>query len=178
VHFLTACDVVIAGASQPQNFPAFPCQAMITHADGMLVSQSNPAHGGEELVAYATGLGQTNPALTTGQPSAASSPTVTTFLLDFNYHANALPARPLAASVTGFAPVFTGATQGFVGLYQINFVVPAPPLGTLPCVASSGALVNGNVIQTNLTVSAGSVFSFDGAGICVVTVAVDPPSGS
>jgi uncharacterized protein (TIGR03437 family) len=152
---------------------------MITHADGTLVSQAKPAVIGEELVAYATGLGQTIPELATGQPAAESVPTVTTFAIDFNYHANALGNRPLPASVTGFSPVFTGATKGYVGLYQINFIVPPPLATTRPCVASSsGALINGNVVQSNLTVSLGSLLSFDGAGICVVTPAVDPPAGA
>jgi uncharacterized protein (TIGR03437 family) len=178
VHFVTACDVSIAGAMFTPLFGGLPCNPMITHADGTLVSQSRPAKIGEELVAYATGLGQTNPALTTGQPAASSSPTITTFVLDFNYHANALANKPLPASVTGFAPVFTGATKGYIGLYQINFIVPPPTSATLPCVASSGSLINGNVVATNLTVSLGSIFSFDGAGICVTTPAVDPPKGS
>jgi hypothetical protein len=112
-------------------------------------------------------LDQTNPALTTGQPAAGSSPTTTTFALDFNYHPNALAAKPLPASVTGVAPVFTGATQGFVGLYQINFIVPPAPASLPPCIDPGAALVNGNVTQSNLTVSVGTVFSFDGAGICV-----------
>jgi len=177
VHIVTACDVLVAGASIPPSFGGFPCTPTIMHADGTLVSPSQPAQSGEELVAYATGLGQTNPPLTTGEPAAASSPTVTTFQLDFNFHPNALAAKPLPASVTGFSPVFTGATKGFVGLYQINFIVPPPPPGLLPCVLSSATLINGNVVQSNLTVSIGSVFSFDGAGICVQPgPVVDPPS--
>ena len=66
---------------------------------------------GEELVAYATGLGETNPALTTGQPAAQSSPTVTTFGIDFNYRANALATQPGAVGVPPTAPLFTGATK-------------------------------------------------------------------
>jgi uncharacterized protein (TIGR03437 family) len=167
VHIMTGCDVVVAGASVPTGFGGLPCPPIILHADGTLVSETRPASGGEELVAYATGLGQTNPALTTGQPATNSSPTVTSFSLDFNYHPNALASKPLPASVTGFAPLFVGATKGFIGLYQINFVVPAPPAGLRPCVESAATLINGNVVQSNLTVSVGSVFSFDGAGICV-----------
>jgi uncharacterized protein (TIGR03437 family) len=169
VHILTACDVSIAGASFSPSFGGLPCTPMVTHADGTLVSSSRPAQTREELVAYATGLGQTDPALTTGQPAAASSPTLTTFALDFNFHPNALPSKPLPASVTGFAPVFTGATKGYVGLYQINFVVPAPPAGLPSCAVPTATLVNGNIAQSNLTVSVGSIFSFDGAGLCVAT---------
>jgi uncharacterized protein (TIGR03437 family) len=92
--------------------------------------------------------------------------------LDFNYHPNALAAKPLPSSVTGFTPVFTGASKGYIGLYQINFIVPPPPAGLRPCVDPSATLINGNILQSNLTVSVGSIFSFDGAGICVT------PAGS
>jgi hypothetical protein len=45
--------------------------------------------------------------------------------------------------------------------------VPSPPAGLQPCDALGTAIPYANVVQSNLTVSAGSVFSFDGAGICV-----------
>jgi hypothetical protein len=167
VHIVTACDVLVGGASIPPTFGGSTCPPTITHADGTLVSASGPARSGEELVAYATGLGQTDPPLTAGQPAAASSPTATAFALDFNYHPNALATRPLSSS--GFSPVFTGATAGYVGLYQINFVVPPAPAGLQPCADQGETLINGNVVESNLTVSVGSVFSFDGAGICVAT---------
>jgi uncharacterized protein (TIGR03437 family) len=163
VHIVTACDVLFNQAPIAQT-NGLPCAPMITHADGSQVTVNSPAVGGEELVAYATGLGQTNPPLTTGQATAASSPTVTTFNLDFNYRPNALATRPLSNAAV---PLFAGATQGYVGLYQINFIVPKPPAGLQPC-ASSGVspdYVSG--IFSNLTVSVGSIFSFDGAGICV-----------
>jgi uncharacterized protein (TIGR03437 family) len=169
VHFLTSCDVIIAGASSPSplNF-GLPCSPMITHADGTVVSNIRPAQAGEELVAYATGLGQTSPALTTGQPPAASSPTLTVFGIDFNYRANALATKPGAAGAPVASPVFTGATKGYVGLYQINFIVPPPPAGLQPCVDNASDIVaGGSTTQSNLTVSVGSGISFDGAGICV-----------
>ena len=142
---------------------------MVTHSDGTPVSVNLPAIAGEELVAYATGLGQTNPALTTGQPAAASSPTIATYNLDFNYRANALATRP---SPTAAVPLFAGATEGYIGLYQINFIVPPPTVGLQPCAFSgvSPDVVSGDFVSgvfSNLTVSVGSIFSFDGAGICV-----------
>jgi len=164
VHILTACDVILSPAASTSVFET-PCAPMITHADGTQVTAASPAVAGEELVAYATGLGQTNPALTTGQPAATSSPTVTTFSLDFNYRPNALATDPLP---TAPAAPFAGATQGFVGLYQINFTVPAPPAGLQPCtnfVGVASGFITG--INSNLTVSVGSIYSFDGAGICV-----------
>jgi uncharacterized protein (TIGR03437 family) len=78
---------------------------MVTHADDKLVTAANPATPGEELAAYAVGLGQTNPPLTQGQPASQPAATVNTFAIDFNYHANALAAKPpglsfFAGSVT------------------------------------------------------------------------------
>ncbi|MGB6945762.1 MAG: hypothetical protein WBE37_25415 [Bryobacteraceae bacterium] len=173
VHILTECDVIISPGSGP-SLLQIPCAPMITHADGTQVSVASPAVAGEELVAYATGLGQTNPPVTTGQPAASGSPTVSTFNLDFNYRPNALATSPLPT-----APVatFTGATKGYAGLYQINFIVPPPPAGLQPC--ASFGIASGIIegVFSNLTVSAGSFFSFDGAGICVQPEPVlDPPA--
>jgi uncharacterized protein (TIGR03437 family) len=168
VHFLTACDVIMAGPAStlPVN-GGLPCTPIIAHANGSTVSALAPATAGEELVAYATGLGQTNPALTTGQPPAQSSPTLTTFSIDFNYRVNALATQPGAVGAPVASPVFTGSTKGYVGLYQINFIVPPPPPGLPPCVDFAAIAAGGIAVQSNLTVSAGSPFSFDGAGICV-----------
>ncbi len=170
VHVLTICDTVRPGMGIPPGFSGLPCQPVVTHADGTLVSNISPASVGEELVAYAVGLGATTPAVPTGQAAAQPTPTVEAFLLDFNFHPNALPAQPLPiqtiASLTPPpAPLFTGLTPGYPGLYQVNFVVPPLPSGTLPC--ASGISPLPQVASTNLTVSLGGSSSFDGAGICV-----------
>jgi hypothetical protein len=134
--------------------------------ENSLVLHWETASGGEELVAYATGLGQTNPPLATGVPAAQSSPAVSPFNMDFNYRPNALASQPAFTPVN--PPLFAGSTQGFVGLYQINFVVPPPPVGLQPCsglIIAAGPI--GGLVLSNLTVSVGSLVSFDGAGICV-----------
>lgn len=173
VHILTACDVTTP-AALPVSLLQVPCAPLITHANGTRVSVASPAVAGEELVAYATGLGQTNPPVTTGQPAESSSPTVSTFNLDFNYRPNALATSPLP---TAPVALFTGATKGYIGLYQINFIVPPPPAGLQPCTAFgiASGIIKG--VFSNLTVSVGSFFSFDGAGICVQPEPVlDPPA--
>jgi uncharacterized protein (TIGR03437 family) len=168
VHVLTSCDSFMQAV--PYGTPSFtglPCSSIITHADGSPVSATSPATPGEEVVAYAVGLGQTTPPLVTGQLVTAAAPTVTTFGLDFNFHPNALPSKPLPSAPP---PVYAGATPGFVGLYQVNFVVPPVPAGTTACyVQPSGTTPADfpNVVQSNLTVSVGGVSSFDGARICV-----------
>jgi uncharacterized protein (TIGR03437 family) len=170
IRILTSCDVILPGAATSFSLTGLPCQQVVTHADGSTVSPRSPAKGGEVLTAYATGLGQTNPQMITGQPATASAPAQTAFGVDFNYRANALATRPAGANRIGVPAVellYAGATPGFPGLYQINFVVPPPPAGLAPCVDWTTAPPGINVVQTNLTVSIGSVYSFDGAGICV-----------
>jgi hypothetical protein len=168
VHFLTSCDVIVAGTNSGRPLNGLPCAPVITHANGQTVSNLSPAKSGEELVAYATGLGATNPALTTGQPASQTVPTVTTFNIDFDYRVNALATQPGAVGGQSASPVFTGATKGFVGLYQINFIVPTAPAGLAPCVNNGAVAIGGLAVASNLTVSVGSGYSFDGAGICVL----------
>lgn len=168
VHFLTSCDVIMAGTASGPALNGLPCTPMVTHADGQTVSNLSPARAGEELVAYATGLGATNPALTTGEPASETVPTVTTFNIDFNYRVNALATQPGAVGSQTASPLFTGATKGYVGLYQINFIVPSPPAGLAPCVNNATIAVGGLAVASNLTMSVGSAYSFDGAGICVL----------
>lgn len=172
VHFLTSCDLIVSGVSTTPPIGGLPCTPIITHGDGRPVSAILPAKAGEELVAYATGLGATDPALTTGQPAAQSSPTVTAFGIDFNFRPNALATQPSAVGVATSVPLFTGATKGYVGLYQINFIVPPPVAGLPPCADLTSNAVGGIAVTSNLTVSVGSNYSFDGAGICVT------PNGS
>jgi len=172
VHFVNSCDV-LSPASQPRVFAmSGACSPMVTHADGKLVTAANPATPGEEVAAYAVGLGQTDPPMTQGQPAPDAAPTVHQFAIDFNYHANALATKPAGPSFFGgpvpyAAPLFTGATAGMVGLYQVNFVVPAAPANLTGCSDTGNAFPFTNVIQSNLTVSIGSLFSFDGVAICV-----------
>jgi len=64
VHVLTNC-----GDALSSDDGALPCQSLVTHADGSLVSASAPATTGEQLVIYVYGLGATTPAVATGAPS-------------------------------------------------------------------------------------------------------------
>ena len=178
VHLLTACDIAVSTANSTSLLNAgLPCAPMITHDDGRPVSNILPAEAGEELVAYATGLGVTNPALTTGQSATQNNPTVATFGIDFNFRANALATMPGVIGATTVAPLFTGATKGYIGLYQINFIVPTPPDDLQPCVNIAGAAAGIFPVISNLTISVGSNSSFDGAGICVEPKLVLTPPG-
>jgi uncharacterized protein (TIGR03437 family) len=174
VHVLTSCDIVLnaSGYVAPDNTSGLPCPPMVTHADGTLVTASKPANPGEELTAWTTGLGATNPPATTGHVSTKPLPTAQTLGINFNYTVNALATKPRPAFVPAptLAPAYSGLAPGFLGLYQINFVVPPGPSNGISQCALPGTFGAGtNAVQSNLTVSFGGTYSFDGAGICVAT---------
>ena len=156
IHVVDFFDTILGGdMSQPGSGVG-----VVTHADGSLVSTSKPAQPGEELVMYAVGLGATNPLVKTGAASPAPPvPTAQTFSLNFDYRQNAALPGPSSASPLFHppSPVFAGLTPGFAGLYQINFVVPAPAYRVAPCTVSAN----------NLTVTLAGATSFDGVAICV-----------
>lgn len=83
--------------------------AAVLNQDGSINSSSNPAVRGQAIVVFATGLGAVAP-----QSNGLSTTT-----------------RPVTAVLNGreLNPFFSGLTPGYIGLYQINVVVPAavPP---------------------------------------------------
>jgi uncharacterized protein (TIGR03437 family) len=167
IHILTSCDVIRSrfGDPPPQNTTGLRCPPMVTHADGTLVSASQPAQSGEQLTAWAIGLGDTDPPSVTGQPSLEPLPVAARIEIDFSFRANALPVKPQSSANP--VAVYAALTQGFVGLYQINFGTPDAPLGIPTCGLSGSSATGANIVQSNLTVSFGGPFSFDGAGICI-----------
>lgn len=156
----------------PSNWTGLPCPPVVKRKDGSTISWKNPAKAGEELVAYAVGLGATSPASETGKVARKSAATVQQFAMDFNYRPNALGTRPLPLKTPDVPkPIYTGTLEGEVGIYEVRFVVPPVPKGTMPCASFENidGLPRENVIYSNLTFSIGGRFSFDGAGICVDT---------
>ena len=100
--------------------------ASVIHANGVLVSESAPARAGEELVLFASGLGAVDPPVANGYP--APSLVLSQTLL------------PPMVWLGGFRTEmrFSGLTPGLVGVYQVNFVVPAGIPGTVPIVLEIG----------------------------------------
>jgi uncharacterized protein (TIGR03437 family) len=84
------------------------------HADGSLINAMSPAKGGEIAVAYLSGLGTTSGGdVTSGGASPGgdlATPTLTP----------TLTVGGVSAKIE-----FVGLTPGLVGLYQMNFDVPA-----------------------------------------------------
>ncbi len=93
---------------------------VLMHSDNVtLISAAAPAKVGETIVIYCTGLGATDPPALTGN-AANGQPTVNI---------------PLVTIGGQIAPViFSGAVAGFVGLYQVNVIVPSIASGDQPVV--------------------------------------------
>ena len=86
---------------------------VVTHANGSLVSITNPARQNEVLVAYATGLGAVRPNVVTG------APTPTTGLV------RTLLTPSVSIDNVACELQFSGLTPGLIGVNQLNFRVPA-----------------------------------------------------
>jgi uncharacterized protein (TIGR03437 family) len=103
--------------------------AVAQHADGSLISPASPAHAGEVVVLYATGLGRTSPDI-----YPASVPSTAMTILYRSQLQVLLNGVPCAQSSIYYA----GVTPGFAGLYQINLLLPAvlsaDPLGANPTI--------------------------------------------
>jgi uncharacterized protein (TIGR03437 family) len=144
IHVITSCDALPPVANTP-------CTPVFRHADGGLVSASNPAKSGETLSMAAFGLGY--PVFSIASGDLPRVPVTTDGVnVGFDFRPNTPAVKP------GNTPASAAITRDGVGLYQINFLVPAIPEGTPAC---------GNGVASNLTVSIGRTASFDGAGICV-----------
>jgi uncharacterized protein (TIGR03437 family) len=101
-----------------------------------LVSASNPAHAGDVLVFYTTGMGQTSPSLATGQTTPEGPPFFNT--------------EPVTVSMGGVSQsaIYSIASPPYVaGLYQLAFTVPSGlGSGSVPVVATSGGLQSNTVM--------------------------------
>jgi uncharacterized protein (TIGR03437 family) len=82
-----------------------------------LADASHPAHSGDVVVIYCTGLGEVSPLVPTGSPAPSAPP--------------AKAVNDVKVTIGGLdAPVqFAGLTPGLVGVYQVNAVVPAVAAG-------------------------------------------------
>jgi len=100
-------------------------------ADYSLVTPENPARPGEVIIAYLTGMRYTEPRVPTGEPSPSKPLAVVSEYNDFrgvlDYYLKMGSDFPVTALQSN--PSFVGLTPGSVGVYQINFAIPAPKTG-------------------------------------------------
>ena len=89
-------------------------QIIAQHLDGSLVLDASPAAPGEVIVFYVAGMGATNQDITSGTASPSTNP--------------AQPLDTPTITVDGISVtniLFAGLTPTLVGLYQVDFQVPA-----------------------------------------------------
>jgi uncharacterized protein (TIGR03437 family) len=108
--------VVTLTDSAPTLFAGPNSYALATDAAGKLLTADYPAHAGDIIVIYATGLGRTNP-----QPQSGEIP---------HYIAQMVALASLKIALAGKTvdPMlikYAGISPGSAGLYQINLEVPA-----------------------------------------------------
>ena len=112
-------------------------RGIVTRADGSLIDLQHPAHRGETLHMFATGLGPMLPPLRTNEPGARdtfSSP-VHKLIIGVNHH-----GAPL---------IEARAAEGMVGVVDITFQIPTdvPPGADIPL--SVGVVVDGRTVYSN-----------------------------
>jgi uncharacterized protein (TIGR03437 family) len=100
---------------------------LITHADFSRITAENPARSGETIIIWATGLGWVDPPVREGDAAPVSplARTVTTPVVRIGGRDGGV----LFSGGENARVVFSGLTPGFVGLYQVNAVVPPVPPG-------------------------------------------------
>jgi len=103
-------------AAAPALFQMDSQTAVATSATGAVLTSSAPAHPGDLVVLYATGLGQTDPTAVYRQLPKTAAPLAR--LADFSILLDGVPVDRSLIAYAGIAP-------GFAGLYQINVTLPA-----------------------------------------------------
>ena len=88
---------------------------IVTDAAGKLLTADAPAHAGDTVVVYATGLGRTTP-----NPAVGEIPSYAAWML-------APPSLKVTLDGKAVSPdliKYAGLTPGSAGLYQINLYLP------------------------------------------------------
>ena len=125
---LTAPQTYVIAPVQPAIFTAGDA-GVVLNSNG-LITASNPAHIGDVLVIYANGLGTTDPAVNTGDPSPAAEVT--------NQVTVTLGGVPVPVQYQGLTPTL-------VGLNQINVLLT----GSVPAGDQVPLVVTQNGVPSN-----------------------------
>ena len=122
----TAQQTITLNAVAPAIFSTSVGQAAITNQDNTLNTPSNPASRTKAIVIYCTGLG----AVTAAGGLSRANATVSVVI-----------------GGTEIPAAFAGLTPGFVGLYQVNVILPAalPPGLGLPLYLKQAGTVSNTV---------------------------------
>jgi uncharacterized protein (TIGR03437 family) len=131
-YFLSLQPVAPAVFESGTAGPLTGIATVVKASNQQLVTPSNPIHGNDWIVIYATGLGATSPAVAAGLPAPYAPPALAVVAPDVS-----LGGVPLAVSYAGLAP-------GEAGVYQINAQVPPrPPVGDqVPLTITQGGVTS------------------------------------
>jgi uncharacterized protein (TIGR03437 family) len=114
---------VNVAAAQPAVFMANG-GPLITDTDGKLINAQNPAHAGQVIVIYCSGLGAVNTPVDDGAAASTADATV----------------NPVTVNIGGkdAAVYYAGLSPSSAGLYQVNVTVPSgtPTGDTVPLTIS------------------------------------------
>jgi uncharacterized protein (TIGR03437 family) len=103
------------------TYPAGVGPAAVLHADYSLVTEANPAVAGETLQLYLTGLGAVTPSVADG---AAAPSTTLSYANEYQTGLITVDIFDQNSNDQNATLSFAGLAPKYVGLYQINFVVP------------------------------------------------------
>src|SRR5260370_11219733 len=98
----------------PSLFVIPPSRAVVHNSDSSLNGPDNPAKAGSTITAYLTGSGPVSPAVANGTAAPASPPLATV-----------TSDKSATIGSTAATASFAGLAPGFVGLLQMNIVVPS-----------------------------------------------------
>jgi uncharacterized protein (TIGR03437 family) len=125
-------------------------QAAVVNQDNTINSPTNPAPAGSTILIYGTGQGQVSPAVTDGT-MALNSPLSNTVATPTSSSTTCLNTQPSMCVAIGssFGDVkYSGLAPGFIGLWQINVLIPQGVTGAVPV----RVIINGTPSNT-VTVS-------------------------
>jgi uncharacterized protein (TIGR03437 family) len=121
-HVFNSCDTSIApflpDALKIGQLMA-ECDPILANADGTIVTARNPAHFGETISIYATGLGQGITSALIGTPAPDEG-----VLVDSSFVRVGFDPGPLGIPLQT-EPVYVGLTGVLIGIYQINVMLPS-----------------------------------------------------
>jgi uncharacterized protein (TIGR03437 family) len=134
---LVAGGSLLVSSAAPGIFTANQAgtgQAAVLNQDFTVNSSTNPAPAGSVISIYGTGQGQVSPAVIDGS-AAGSSPLSNTIAVPTSNAGTCLNSQPsmCVAVGSGFGDVkYSGLAPGFIGLWQINVLVPSGATGAVP----------------------------------------------
>ena len=110
------------------GYPGYAIAQDWNNGNGIITPDS-PAHAGDTVILYLTGMGAVTPVTYSGQLAQYASPITESSWATLTVTVGGTPLDPSAI-------LYAGLTPGSAGLYQVNLVLPANP-GTDPIVQVS-----------------------------------------